>query len=198
MSSVWRLDFFLNHEGLKFRNFESWKVEGGAPDNYEESRINFSNILDMNFISIKNMKWKLSKSYKLLYFQGRESSNINQPKVRETPSTYRLPPLHPSTRSSHCIFLFDELHPSSFTPKNGNSRCSRSFGQISTNNFEIYQLYVCGVSRNTLVVRRNTVVKSISLWKIILQRQGFCGCSRKTESPYFSGRVGLTSKTQVH
>ena len=55
----------------------------------------------MNFRSIKNMKWNFGNMYKIaagnikkietkkpkprnrFYFQGRESSNINQPKVRE-------------------------------------------------------------------------------------------------------------------
>ena len=32
------------------------------------------------------MKWKFGKSFQLFYFQ-----------VRESPSTYRLPPLHPTT-----------------------------------------------------------------------------------------------------
>ena len=32
-----------------------------------------SQILDMNFISIKNMRWQFGKSYKLFYFQVRGS-----------------------------------------------------------------------------------------------------------------------------
>ena len=42
--------------------------------------------MDVNFISIKNMKWEFGKSSKPFYFQ-----------VRESPSTFRLPPLHSTT-----------------------------------------------------------------------------------------------------
>ena len=52
-----------------------------------------SKILEMHFISFKNTKWKFGKSYKLSYFH-----------VRESPSTFRLPPLHPTT------FLADTMN----------------------------------------------------------------------------------------
>ena len=49
----------------------------------------------MSYLS-KNMKCKSGKSYKLFYFQGRESSNMNEPKVMDSPSKFRLPSLHPT------------------------------------------------------------------------------------------------------
>ena len=41
---------------------------------HDKHRINkICKIFDVNFISIKNMKWKFGKSYELFYFQVRES-----------------------------------------------------------------------------------------------------------------------------
>ena len=47
-----------------------------GPDNDEDCIHKIYKSLDVNFISIKNMKYKFAKSYKLFYFQERESSNI--------------------------------------------------------------------------------------------------------------------------
>ena len=45
-----------------------------TPGNYENLLDESSKITDMNFISIKNTTWEFGKSYKLLYFQVREST----------------------------------------------------------------------------------------------------------------------------
>ena len=64
-----------------------------------------SQILDINFISVKNMKWKCGKSYKLFYFQVRESPaplNIPTP----TPAPDRGGPVAClSGPVNHMIFL---------------------------------------------------------------------------------------------
>ena len=76
-----RTRLFLNFEYLiVYQILWRW-----GPGNDEDWLNEIYNILDMNFMSTKNMKWKFGKSYKLFYFQ-----------VREHPSTFRLPPLHPT------------------------------------------------------------------------------------------------------
>ena len=47
---------------------------------------NISQSLDMNFTSIKNMKWKFDKSSKSIYFQIRESLNFFM--FKEGPQTF--------------------------------------------------------------------------------------------------------------
>ena len=44
-----------------------------APAKDSDPRKQIFKILDMNFISIKNMKWEFGKSYKVFYFQVRKS-----------------------------------------------------------------------------------------------------------------------------
>ena len=70
---VWILSFFLEHMNIYF--YINLRRGGSGNDTFSIN--NISKSLDRNFISIKNMKWKYGKSYKLFYFQERESSNIN-------------------------------------------------------------------------------------------------------------------------
>ena len=74
--------FWGDFEMLKSWNLEILKYGRREPGNDEYWFTKISKSLDMDFISIKNMKWKFGKSH---------DSNKGNP---QHPSAFRFPPLH--------------------------------------------------------------------------------------------------------
>ena len=70
---------------MKLRKFEKMKSRRRGPGNDGDPRKPFSKVLNMNLVSIKNMKRKFGKSNQLSIFKR------GNPYHR---STYRFPPLH--------------------------------------------------------------------------------------------------------
>ena len=73
---------FWTFEILSFRLSEMFEDESRRRGlgNYEDPRNSFSQIVNMNSVSMKNMKRKFGESCKLFYFQVRESpAPLNMP-----------------------------------------------------------------------------------------------------------------------